>query len=380
MTARELVRYITLALLGLAQSLIAGTSTATETRGYAISVFHVATYANEGNCPRGGNGTVADITRRNLTRMGYDKANVDKIMVDGVDLTDKKVEVGKRGHLNGTQVDVDNFPTSEPDPNVETVQGHVAYGFNLDGKGGPDSFEDPETHEKGINNQLWRAVGCYKIYDIRLPVHPFYEAITWDTQMDAMPAWIFSISGENLNADGDVTVTFDRAYNHLIRDVHGGAMEGVTFTIDSNPRSHSTFHGRIRDHVLTIDPGQFSMTGESPIQQIVRFTHTQLRLKMNPNGSLSGLIGGYQPWMDFYYWAAIAGETDSQMDLPGLYYSLRRFADGDPDPNTGKDTSISAAYWMEAVPAYLATGNGTLTASAFLPSSQRALTASAPHQ
>jgi hypothetical protein len=327
-------------------------SASAETRGYAISMFHVATYGSQGNCPQGGNGTSAEIQRRTLLKMGFTKEEAAKIQVDYKNSKGQPVDPDLRGHVNGQAVDVEDFPTSVPDPEVETVQGKVAYGLDLGGSQLSAKFEDPDTHEK-VDNQLWRAVGCYKNYDIRLPVRPFYEDIIWDTQMDAMPAWIFSVTGNDLGADGDVTVTFDRALNHLIRDVNGKAMRGVTFTIDPSPRSHSVFRGHLRNGELTIDPGPFSMTGDPPVQQIVRFSHTQLRLKFSSDGSAKGLIGGYQPWLDFYYWAAIAGETDSQMNLPGLYYSLRRLADAEPDPKTGLNTAISAAYWIEVVPAFL---------------------------
>jgi len=40
-------------------------------------------------------------------------------------------------------------------------------------------------------------------------------------------------------------------------------------------------------------------------------------------------------------------------DAPGIYHSLKRHADGNPDPETGEFTSISAAYRIDAVPAFV---------------------------
>ena len=45
-------------------------------------------------------------------------------------------------------------------------------------------------------------------------------------------------------------------------------------------------------------------------------------------------------------------------DLPGVYYGMRRHADGIPDERTGENTAISSAYWLEAVPAFHTTTSG----------------------
>ena len=68
-----------------------------------------------------------------------------------------------------------------------------------------------------------------------------------------------------------------------------------------------------------------------------------------------GIIGGYQPWRDIYHvWnsGTYLFEYSTGIDFPGTYYSLRRFADANPDPKTGENQSISTAYHMELVPAF----------------------------
>jgi hypothetical protein len=39
--------------------------------------------------------------------------------------------------------------------------------------------------------------------------------------------------------------------------------------------------------------------------------------------------------------------------MPGIYYLFKKFADADPDPITGQNASISATYYMQAVPAFV---------------------------
>jgi hypothetical protein len=271
-----------------------------------------------------------------------------------------------RGIVDGKPANVANFPWSYPDPKIETVAGSYAYGFNLDGRQGPDSFEDPETGEKGVDNQMWRALGCFVNYRVRRPIIPYNESIVWDTAMDSMPAWLVSVSGDDLSKDGDVTVTFDRALNVLMRDAVGGVLQGSSYTIDTDPRSHSVFNGRLRDGVVTIEPGDFFMQGESQFYAVLRFTGTQLRLHLRPDGTAYGVLGGYQPWLDYYHYLAIRGENDGLVDLPGVYNALKRLADADPDPVTGENRRISSAYYIEAVPVYHTSVDGRVVATAHM--------------
>lgn len=350
--------------LGLGASLAA--EAAAETRGYVFSMFHTAAYGDKSNCPKGGNGGLAEVKEKIIMRQGYTREQAKAFIAAGGgnvrNLTDengKRVEYIDRGRYNGEPANIANFPQTVADPEIETVSGKIAYGFNLDGEVEPDSFEDPDSGEKGVDNVLWRVLGCFEMYNVRLPIRPYSEEFAWDTAMDSMPAWVISVSGDDLDKDGDVTVTVDRALNILLRDTRGGAMPGVTFMIDPNPRSHSVFKGRIEDRVLTVEPGELTLPSESQYFPIVRLTQAKLRLKMNDDGSLSGVLGGYQPWMDYYYYVAVRSEEQAHVDLPGVYHAFKRLADGGIDPVTEQER-ISAAYWMEAVPAFLATDEGTV--------------------
>lgn len=337
-----------------------------ETRGYAISFVHMATYAEQGNCPNGGNGATTEIHLKVLMDEGKTREQALKTIVGH----DRKVDFDHRGHLYGQEgLTIGDFPTSVPDDHIETVQGagpgHHAYGFNLAGRDTPDSFEDPDTHEL-VQNQLWRAYGCFSTYeykDLRIP--PYSEGITWDTAMDSMPAWLVSISGSDLSKDGDVTVSFDRSLDILMRDRNGKVLEGSSYTIDPDPRNHNVFKGHIKDHIVTIEPGTFFMQGESQFIALLRFTNTHLRLKLASDGSLSGIIGGYEPWLDYWYFCAIRGEDDSEIDIPGAYYALRRLADAAPDA-TGQNTAISAAYYLEAEPVFVLDRSGTVVGSPYM--------------
>jgi hypothetical protein len=212
---------------------------------------------------------------------------------------------------------------------------------------------------------MWRVLGCFDVYSVRRPVRPYNEDIAWDTAMDSMPAWLMSVTGADLSKDGDVTVTFDRALNITMRNARGGALSAASYMIDPDPRSHSVIKGRILNGVLELrGDGNFSMQGESQFYAWLRFTNTHLRLKMAPDGSLSGILGGYQLWRDYFYYLAVRGEGTAQVDLTGVYYAMKRLADGVPDAS-GQNAGISSAYYIEAVPAFHATRDGQVVAQAY---------------
>ncbi len=55
---------------------------------------------------------------------------------------------------------------------------------------------------QGVDNNLWRTLGCFDAYNIRLPVRVYSEEYSWDSAIDSMPAWLLSISGDDLEKDG----------------------------------------------------------------------------------------------------------------------------------------------------------------------------------
>ena len=221
-----------------------------------------------------------------------------------------------------------------------------------------DSFEDPETHEKGVNNQLFRAIGCIPAYKGSPPPQPPLEAeYRWDSTRPAMGAWLISISGEDLSKDGNVTVTFESSIDPATtQDANAHIQSDMTFRVLAHPASRNVLHGRLAGGVITTDPATIVMKCDSYIQPVYEFRRARMRLKLKPNGRLEGVLGGYQPWYPIYWSHAKVGYIDERgfgVDAPALYYALRRNADAFPDPATGENTAISAAYMIEAVPAFV---------------------------
>ena len=327
-----------------------------------LSYFYPANYYGEDTCPNGLNPLADVFFKRDLRILGIPQPEVDEMFnkdysVQNGKTTTKWVSiVATRG--NGRD-NVYLHPTTVPDAHLTQAAGRFGYGFNLDGRGAasPDSFEDPETHERGVNNRLFRVLGCIQAYKGYPPPQPPLEAeYRWEYSRAAMGAWLISISGEDLMKDGEVTVTLEGSIDSVTTaDANAHVQSDMTYRIAANPAWRNVLRGRIRDGIITTEPTTITMKCDAYIQPVYEFREARIRLKVKPDGTLEGVLGGYQPWYPVYWSHANVGYIDERgfgVDAPALYYALRREADAYPDAKSGRNTAISAAYMIEAVPAF----------------------------
>ena len=283
-----------------------------ETRWYAIGMQHLATHSDRKfgpgtNCPKGGNGQWSQAQIRILQfRYKYTAAKAKEVL-SGEDGGRKLVNLRglerwqARAHPGISDVDPQDARRARCRP-----QGR-AYGFNLDGKGASrrDAMVDPETGAKDVENNLFRILGCYGLYDTNLPIRPIYEESIFIDGLAVMPAWLLSISGDNrgddLAKDGPVTVTFAKALQHPLLGADGKPLRGQTYTLDPSNRNFGTLKGRMTNGEITAEGGEISLEGEAPLLTVWNMTNTHLRLKTAKDGSLGGYIGGFQPWLDYWF-------------------------------------------------------------------------------
>ena len=336
----------TASVAAIATLLFACAAASAETRGYVLSWFATATNTPDfaSNCPQAGKD-------EHRVRFG--------VAANG---QGQNGDTGDRDHavVNGHPVPALDYPDAvQQDPNIETVVGKYAYGFDL---GGPEAhkFVDPETHEK-VDNQLWRAIGCANSFQVAPPAMPYNEGLGWNVMVDTAPGWTMQIAGPDLSKDGPVTVTLDRTLRHLERDASGGVRSNVTYALDPSPRSHNVFSGKIKDGVLTITPADLYLEGDMPFYEQLELKNTHMRIHSEPGGSLLGYWGGYTDW---HAWVYMYSARPANADPVGWYRALEKLADSDPDPVTGQNRRISTTWRVEAVPAYLATEDGKVLAMA----------------
>ncbi len=335
--ARILSRVALLAAVVL-PSVLSATPAAAETRGYVISWFATAVNTRDfaTDCPLAAkdNKTAAD---------ALGPARKDTAMVDG------------------KPVPTSSYPAAvQKDPDIETIKGKFAYGFDL---GGPakNKFVDPDTGGK-VDNQLWRAIGCHSNFARRPPPEmPYSEALGWNAMLDSAPGWVMQISGADLSHDGPVTVTLDRALRHVERDARGGVRNNVTYIIDPATRSHNELSGEIKRGVLNITSGVIFMVADLPFYTQVDLANAHIRMNSDNDGSLEGYWGGHADW---HAWMYLYTARPAASDPVGFYWALRKLADADPDPATGQNRRISTTWRMQAVPAFLANVDGKVLATA----------------
>ncbi len=333
---------------------------AAETKTFVISWFYIGSYNEENDCKE--QFPLSEVWIRKIAlEQGVPLQVVEKEFLQFNPL-DEKGPVPRaiiyRGRVNGKPANVYANPGSVPDPNMPLVTGRYALGFNLDGKGAddPSSFEDPYTHEKGVDNEMFRALGCIPTERATPPGRPNFPIVRWDLIRDTMPAWLISITGEDLSKDGPVTVAFDRALEHVGKDAAGEVLSDSTFRINPNPRFHHTAPGKIEKGMLTTTaPFNLTLLSNQFFMPELHFRQALLRLKLEAEGASKGILGGYLPWRDVYWpfpMVGFQGESMVGYDVAGIYHALKKLADAEPDPKTGQNNTISTGWWVEAVPAF----------------------------
>jgi hypothetical protein len=272
-----------------------------------------------------------------------------------------------------------------PDPNFRTITGPnvPAYGIDLDGqdatmkrKPAPgtcahDDFKGMEG-EHGVDNQFFRAVGCSNSFQST------GQSNTFEIEM-LTGSWgiLITLSGvDDIRNDADVEVGIYANADPIELSPNREPLPNATYAIEQNPRFQSKTRGRIVNGVLTTDPVDVRIhwvVNSIYLERSLR--DARARLTINPDGSMEGILAGYSSvdeLYDFQYafrngknakgepadlrlrvvssigQAAVLGHTCN-----GAYYALHELADGNPDPKTGKCTSISTQYQLKAIPAFV---------------------------
>jgi hypothetical protein len=340
---------------GAALAALSGAAAASETRGFVVGWFYPAIYFADEACPDGPNPLSEVFYHRILKDMGYTPAEVEKHLEGFPNEGTYKEITTVRGR---NKENVFANPTSVPDPGMKYAQGTKSYGFNLDGKEDANSFTDPETGEKGVDNQLFRVLGCVQSHRAPPPARPTYLQAIWDILRDQMPAFVIEVSGiDDMKNDDDVEVGIYRALEPPQRDTTGETRGDMTFRIDPDPRSQNHVHGRIKDGMLITDTAEtIHLVGDPFAIPEFNFKKAKLRLTFAEDGSAKGILGAYHDWRPIYWHYGSAGwvvEHSSGIEIPAVYYGLKKFADAFPDPKTGENTAISLAYQVEVKPAFL---------------------------
>jgi len=331
---------------------------AAETRAYVMSWFYPAIHFSEEACP-GGPAPISEVFyHRILKEMGYSPKEVAELLKGFPNEGKYRDVTAMRGKdANGNPVNVFAKPETTHDPNMKAAVGRHSLGFNLDGKVDESDFTDPETGETGVDNQFFRVVGCIQSHRAPPPLRPTYLTAIWDILRDQAPAYVIEVSGiDDPMNDDEVQVGLYRALDKADRDSSGDIRADNTFRIDPDPRSHNKMRGSIKNGLLVTDSvPNLRLVGDPFSIPEFNFKQAKLRLDLKDAKLQKGILGGFHEWNPIYWHYGSAGwvvEHSSGIEIPGVYYGLKKFADSNPDAN-GANKDISISYIVETVPAFV---------------------------
>jgi hypothetical protein len=333
-----------------------------ETRGYALSWFQPAYNVGDDDCP---NGVSEEMDWKPIfAKEGKTPEQIAEMSKNPLGPEFRKGVLNRGPH--GEDVCMD--PTAIVDTSWKTVQGKHAYGENLDGT--TDGAATPNTckHEKftgvdgtpSVDNQMYRVMGCSKIHrgSKAKDGHDAFGIEYLNERMrEGLITYVIEVTGitDPRNSD-NVEVGIYQSVDPLVQDGAGGVQADATMHISADPRWQAHTHGTIKDGVLTTDPVDFDLRNDAVWMPEFHFRRARLKLEIQPDGSLKGHLSGYQDWASVAWGLLKTGfllEKFSAGNCPAIYNAFQRLADGDPDPKTGQCSTISTAYGVEAVPAFL---------------------------
>jgi hypothetical protein len=336
-----LVFSVLMGCMTAAATAVAGGAPASKSYGYVMTDEHWALYETPGakqECPQGFN-----LGPREQFKLLFPKD-------------------GRRRSVIDTQLAREAatwFPTTSPEPfEFREAQGPIALGVNLDGKVGASDFTSPEG-EPGIDNQLYRVIGCVRNY--RREGELGIITTKW-RQQESFNRLIIEVTGvDDLQNDDDVQVTLYRGIGDVMMNAAGTEyLPGGTQRIDHRwgSRYIHTWHGSIKHGVLTtdaIDAWIPEMGAFADASQLF-FHGMRFQLKLTPTRAV-GFVAGYADVEVWYYALNTAWATHhqsyGQSSAPSIYRALRRLADGYPDPKTGQNRGISSALDVAFTQAYI---------------------------
>ena len=352
-------------------------SSASRTLGFVVTTWNTAILESKfvDECPEGFNVGYDEIWWRGLSKA--DRAQfTDNGLKSRLERYFRAIRRGPKGE------DVCMQPTVVKDPPLLTVESKVSYGMDLDGARGAGEAPKSCPHQEftgvdgtpGVDNQMYRLLGC--IYGFRS--YGQYEVnANENRKSNGKGMTLIEIAGvDDTRNDDEVQVSFYRAIDQYTLDGSGRFTPFGSYRIDMSggkPRYGSTVRGRIKDGVLTTEPGDANLPfygNYTYMNQLIR--DMRMTLEIAPDGATAkGTAAGYYGVDQLMFYIGGLGPIQSTgiSNCPSIHVAAHQLADGYPDPSTGECTALSSAYNFSAVAAFVvrpgasqatATGGGLL--------------------
>jgi hypothetical protein len=354
-----------LAMLGAG---VCGTASAEWTKSYVIDWYEPAMYygAKDGtlepgtDCPAGTNPEIDWV--KVLVRAGYTEAEAKWLRNPANPSREPNHGQNQMAFRGKNRENVYTQPWTYPDPGMTEVSGKIGEGFNLDGDD-KTGFVSP-AGGKGIDNAYYHAMGCTK--SLRGPPRLASGAISTNDTM-ANGGWTVLVvlhgAGNDPMNDDNVDIGFYMSSDKVVKTGLGAIAPDYTFAIRPSKLEGIAKARSVKGVVTTKAPVPEFWTRDPGGARDLQLLNAKLKLEMKPDGSLSGYVGGYRPWMTMYKALVNARgpvvEVLGWIELPAVYYALKRNADFSPTGPKGEKTHISYAMRVNAIPAFVMAPDGT---------------------
>jgi hypothetical protein len=268
------------------------------------------------------------------------------------------------GTVEGTQLERESasrYPMDKEDNFVyREVKGQVSQGMNLDGKVDANDFTS-QAGEKGIDNQLYRAIGCTRLFRAPDGTYANFTEM-WVREMGFNRVLVELTGVDNLANDADVQVNLYRGKDKLITDATGkNIIAGGSNRVEDrfSKRFTKTLKGKIENGILSTEPSDVDWVWSVFYDHPGYYGIKQARLQLNlaPHGDRAeGMIAGYTNVDTFYQQLVRAWSTHHSsyggLSQPSLFRALHRLADGIPDEK-GVMTAISSSINLKFVQTFI---------------------------
>lgn len=359
---RLFAKIATLAALSLG---ITGTAAAEWTKSYVVEWYEPAMYygAKAGvtdpgtDCPKGSNPEPNWV--KVLTDAGYSKQDANWLRDPSHPFRIPNHGQNQMAFRGKDRANIYVNPESTPDPGLTAVSGKIGEGLDLDGNK-TNGFTSL-AGEQGIDNEFYRTLGCWMTY--RGPPRLAGTSLSRNDEMRE-GGWtilvVLSGKGDDPMNDSDVKVGFYNSKDPMVKDGMGNVARRYTFKIAPDAKFEGILKAKtVNGVVVTTEPTKEMWLRDPSYTRELQLLQAQAKLKMNSDGTLSGLLAGYRPWFPIYRgWVEARGSVIEQLtwvQLPGVHYALKRNADYSPEGASGEKTHISFSMRIDAIPAYVMT-------------------------
>lgn len=325
------------------------------TLGFVATYFYYAMHQGDDACPKG---TQPIQTSADFLKKFPEKERARLLKPENQrELYTKMAERGPNGE------NVCKFPLSAPDPQMYTLAGDRNDGLDLDGSADDDHAGDYTCAHKqfvgddgrpGVDNQVGRMYACLAGVREKGTLTPYFTQV----MRDGMWSMLIEVSEvDDVRNDNAVTVDLYAGEDTMVKDGSGNVLTGASLAPKPDPKFHRRVQGRIVEGVLETPPikdmliPDIMLTSRMPP---MLFERPRLKLTLLENGNAKGYLGGYMPVTQYIgRQDEASGEAYTGVLCNGIHYAAMKFADGGRDPKTGKCSTMSTAFRIEAIPAFI---------------------------